>query len=44
VKGHQQAGNTPCLKCHDPHTGKEKYLLKGEALKTALAPAVPLSK
>ena len=28
VKGHKKMGTTPCLKCHDPHVGGDKYLLK----------------
>ena len=28
LKGHAGMGNASCLKCHDPHSGTERYLLK----------------
>ena len=28
LKGHAAMGNASCLKCHNPHSGTDKYLLK----------------
>jgi len=28
VKGHAGAENKSCVECHNPHVGKDKYLLK----------------
>ena len=35
VKGHAGAEGKSCLACHDPHTGTDKFLLRGSGKKTA---------
>jgi predicted CXXCH cytochrome family protein len=40
TEGHKNMGDKSCLSCHDPHVGKDKYLLREAVLKAALeAPA-----
>jgi predicted CXXCH cytochrome family protein len=34
-------GNKACLTCHDPHIGKDKYLLREAALKAVTQPVPP---
>ena len=35
VKGHAGAEGQSCITCHDPHTGTDKFLLRGDAKKPA---------
>jgi predicted CXXCH cytochrome family protein len=35
VKGHAGAEGQNCITCHDPHTGTDKFLLRGNVKKTA---------
>jgi predicted CXXCH cytochrome family protein len=35
VKGHAGAAGQSCVVCHDPHVGTDKFLLRGNAKKTA---------
>ena len=37
VKGHENAGTQSCLSCHDPHVGKDKYLLRSIAKNSTAA-------
>jgi predicted CXXCH cytochrome family protein len=37
VKGHADLGAQSCVKCHDPHVGQDKNLLKPSAKNPAAA-------
>ena len=46
VKAHGNTVGKACVACHNPHSGKDKYLLKSEANTKAQSggPALPTAK